>query len=290
LLTLFAISASASAQDMPLSQILIDGEGWQPIKGPKDIRALGAGKDGSTYVLTADRVACFKRDGSFATQGMPDPKGLRGIAIGGPSGHLFIAARERDQEGRIVEVVPGGKSIRQFKAPGVEHLVVTTNRNIYYTAVEQDGVFLITADGKQRKVVAGLAAPTGLVLWPDQGTLVVADANDKCLWAFRVDPDGSLVNKERYYAVYTPRGEETSGAAGLTIDTAGRVYAATRYGVQVFDPTGRLSGILSQPAKEPPTAIALGGGPDGDTLYVSYGGQLFARKTKAKGVFPKSKD
>ena len=32
---LLVLAASANAQDMPLSQILIDGEGWKPLK-PSD--------------------------------------------------------------------------------------------------------------------------------------------------------------------------------------------------------------------------------------------------------------
>jgi enterochelin esterase family protein len=79
------------------------------------------------------------------------------------------------------------------------------------------------------------------------------------------------------------RGETASGVTALTVDDKGRVYACTPLGVQVFDPTGRLSGVLLKPADGDLTAVALGG-PDGDTLFVACGEKIFARKTKAKAV------
>ena len=37
--------------------------------------------------------------------------------------------------------------------------------------------------------------------WPDQGTLVVADMKGSHLWAFRVEPDGSLKFKQPFYTM-----------------------------------------------------------------------------------------
>ena len=35
--------------------------------------------------------------------------------------------------------------------------------------------------------------------------------------------------------------------SGIALDRDGRIYAATSVGVQVFDPTGRLCGVLPLP-------------------------------------------
>jgi sugar lactone lactonase YvrE len=127
---------------------------------------------------------------------------------------------------------------------------------------------------------AGLAEPSGMVLWPDGGTLVVGDAGGKHLWAFRLDNDGKPVDGDRYYPLRVRPGQKASGVRGLAVDSAGRLYACTPEGVQVFDPTGRLSGVMRKPCDGELTAIAL----QGDTLFVTCGDTVFARKTKAKGV------
>ena len=71
----------------------------------------------------------------------------------------------------------------------------------------------------------------------------------------------------------------------MTAGSAGRLYAATPVGVQVFDPTGRLSGVLlePEPAAPEPTALTFGG-PKHETLYAAFGGKVYARRTQAKGV------
>ncbi|MCP6768797.1 SMP-30/gluconolactonase/LRE family protein, partial [Klebsiella pneumoniae] len=90
--------------------------------------------------------------------------------------------------------------------------------------------------------------PTGIVFTPDQGTLVVADAAGKHLYAFRVEKDGSLTGKEGYYTLRLPVGQQASGAGAMCVDTAGRLYVTSTVGVQCFDPTGRLNGVLLNPA------------------------------------------
>ena len=67
----------------------------------------------------------------------------------------------------------------------------------------------------------------------------------------------------------------------LATDRDGRVYAATPAGVQVFDPTGRLCGVLHPPA--------AGAGIDlmwfeGDRLVVAANGTRYARKLRTAGA------
>jgi gluconolactonase len=110
----------------------------------------------------------------------------------------------------------------------------------------------------------------------------VGDAAGKRLYAFRIEKDGSLTDREGYYSLFV-RPRQASGVAGLAIDSAGRVYAAGHEGVQVFDPTGRLSGILLEPQRAPVTAVAFGGA-ERDHLYVGCGGKVYVRKTRARGL------
>jgi sugar lactone lactonase YvrE len=147
-------------------------------------------------------------------------------------------------------------------------------------ALKVRGSHLVRAEDLK---AAGLVEPSGMVLWPDGGTLVVADAGGKHLWAFRLDKDGKPVDGDRYYPLRVRPGEKASRVRGLAVDQAGRVYACTPQGVQVFDPTGRLSGVMLKPCDGELTAAAFGGAA-GDTLFVLCGNQVFARKTRAKGV------
>lgn len=73
-----------------------------------------------------------------------------------------------------------------------------------------------------------------------------------------------------------PRG--TPKVAELAADRAGRVYAATPVGVQVFDPTGRLCGVVAPPVP--------GAGVDllwfeGDRLVAAVNGTRYTRRLRA---------
>src|SRR5271165_336886 len=61
-----AFPITARAQDMNLSQLLINGEDWKPVgRGLKTIAGLAGDRDGSLYVAEADgRVLRIARDGS----------------------------------------------------------------------------------------------------------------------------------------------------------------------------------------------------------------------------------
>ena len=43
-----------------------------------------------------------------------------------------------------------------------------------------------------------------------------------------------------------------SGADGMTVDTEGFLYVATKLGIQIVDPAGRTVGILQKPAQRRP--------------------------------------
>jgi len=167
---------------------------------------------------------------------------------------------------------------------------VETKSGYRYGVNPEKGVILLHGkpaagqDSPPREMkVPGLEKPSGLVLWSDHGTLVVGDAGGKHLWAFRVEKDGSLSAGDRYYPLRMRPGEKASGVTALTIDARGRLYACTPLGVQVFDPTGRLCGVLLNPTGDTPAAIALGGD-DRSSLLIAVGDRVFARKLQPRAV------
>jgi hypothetical protein len=222
---------SAAAQDMPLSQIIKQEEGWKPREGIKPPEQLSMnvalGGQGGSVRYTA---------GSLESGSDPAP--------------VFGTIPEKKLLATIAPA-PGKAGSQTFKVSVAE---------------------------------LPLVEPTGVVLWRDRGTLVVADAGGRHLWGFRVEKDGSLTAGEKYYPLRVRKGIKRSEASGLTIDTDGRVYAATQEGIQVFDPTGRLSGVLAPPAKGKLTYLFFDV-KEPDLLCVVCDGKVYGRKLLSKGFF-----
>jgi enterochelin esterase family protein len=125
--------------------------------------------------------------------------------------------------------------------------------------------------------------------WPDRGTLVVADRSEAGLWAVQTGVDRKEPRPEIYYHLERHRGRRATANA-LTVDRKSCMYAATELGIQVFDPTGRLCGVILPPERAPVTQLAFAGA-NHDLLYVACGGNLYARKLKSQGVvWPEKKD
>ena len=74
-----------------------------------------------------------------------------------------------------------------------------------------------------------------------------------------------------------------SGGDGMASDTAGRYYVATALGVQVFDPTGRLCGVLPKPQLARSLTSCALAGPAREFLYVTNGDRVYRRKVQATG-------
>ncbi len=126
--------------------------------------------------------------------------------------------------------------------------------------------------------------PNGVILWPDQGTLVVTDGAEPVLWTFRVERDGSLTSKDRYYGpLQLPPAGGGPGSDGMKVDSIGRLYVTTRVGLQMFDPTGRLGGTILKPHAGPLANVCFGG-KNFDTLYVTAGDKVYKRRVQATGV------
>ena len=69
----------------------------------------------------------------------------------------------------------------------------------------------------------------------------------------------------------------------MTSDTLGRYYVASALGVQVFDPTGRLCGVLPKPQPGKPLTSCGFAGANREYLYVTNGDKIFRRKVQAVG-------
>jgi sugar lactone lactonase YvrE len=96
----------------------------------------------------------------------------------------------------------------------------------------------------------GMEKPTGHAMSPDRGTMFVGSATGRYVWAFRIDDGGSLSAGQPYCSLRLPPGSTSINVTAVAVDRVGRVFAATPMGVQVFDPTGRLCGVLAHPERQ----------------------------------------
>ena len=142
-------------------------------------------------------------------------------------------------------------------------------------------VYYLPAGAKEPVLIDGaVARPNGLTLTNDGKTLIVDDTIGPTVFAYDVQPDGTVKNKRPFAQLRDiPSGME-SGADGLAIDRNDRVYITTVAGVQVFDAKGQYLGAIKAGRQAANVAFA---GPGKSTLYLTAREGLYRVKTLAQG-------
>jgi enterochelin esterase family protein len=260
----------------------------------------------------------MKGDGAGIYKISPDGKktklsseGVSGLKLG-PDGRLYACQGSKK---RLIAIDLKTNAIEEI-ATDVQpnDLVVDAKGHIYFTHTGKKEIVFVDPKTKEMRiadqslndkgspaekgdtVVNGFNAPNGITLSPDQGTLAVSDYRGGSVWTFRVNPDGKLDAKMPYMTMrlpIDPKGEfkmaepppynPASGGDGMCSDEQGRYYVATTLGVQVFDPTGRMCGVITRPQLDKPLTSCALSGPDRSYLYVTNGDKIFRRKVQAKG-------
>jgi enterochelin esterase family protein len=72
----------------------------------------------------------------------------------------------------------------------------------------------------------------------------------------------------------------TAQGDGSAVDKSGRYYVTSALGVQIFDPTGRLCGVLPKPQASQPLTSCVLAGVNHEYLYITNGDTVFRRKLK----------
>src|SRR5262245_23446251 len=179
---------------MPLGQVLIDGEGWQLVaEGYKFTEGPAVDRRGNVFFsdIPANRIHKIDAAGKVSVFA-EDTAGSNGLMFG-PDGRLYAC---RSGQRQIVAYDASPKAApAKFRVVAEDidsnDLVVTSRGGIYVTDPPKRQVWYIDPKGEKRVVATGFA-PNGVILWPDEGTLVVTDSDDPHLWTFRVEADGSL--------------------------------------------------------------------------------------------------
>ncbi len=276
---LFGISTYAA--EPPISEIIIPGEEWQLLgEGYKYTEGPSVDAEGNVYFtdIPNNRIHKISLDGKISVF-VENTGGANGSMFG-PDGKIYVCQNGKK---RIAAFDVTGQETVITEEVGSNDIVVNHKGEIYFTDPPTKQIYFINAKHEKRVVDTGITFPNGVRMTPDQGTLLVADSRTSNVWAFRIEPDGSLAFKQPYFTLYVPDGRKDSGADGMTVDTLGRLYVATHLGVQVLDQAGRVIGMLSKPQSKKLSNLVFGG-PEFNYLYATSTDKVYRRKTKAKGV------
>ena len=191
-----------------------------------------------------------------------------------PDGRLLITGDKlRRQE-------PDG-SMTTHAGQGANEIVVDRRGNIYLNGADFDFaggeapkpgyIKLITPDGELRQVAGDIQFPNGMVITPDNRTLIISESFAGRLTAFDIDTDGGLSNR-RVFA-------DRLGPDGICLDAEGAIWVSTGENsiVRVAE-GGEILQRVELSEDRAPFALMLGG-PDRRTLFI-----MTAEWRKADGV------
>jgi sugar lactone lactonase YvrE len=194
----------------------------------------------------------------------PGPSRAMGWSIDWlPDGRLLMTGdRLRRQE-------PEG-SMTILAEQSANEIVVDSRGTIYVNgadfnfaggeAAKPGWIKLVTPDGDLRQVADDIQFPNGMVITPDNRTLIVSESFAGRLTAFDIDADGGLSNR-RVFA-------DGLGPDGICLDAEGAIWASTGGFslVRVAD-GGEILQRVELPENRAPFALVLGG-PDRRTLFI----------------------
>lgn len=191
-----------------------------------------------------------------------------------PDGRLLMTGDQlRRQE-------PDGSMVLHAEA-NTNEIVVDGRGNIYLDGADFDFVGgeapkpgyikLITPDGELRRVAEDIQFPNGMVITPDNRTLIIAESFAGRLTAFDIEADGLLTNR-RVFA-------DGVGPDGICLDAEGAVWTSTGANsiVRVAEGGEVLQRVELNETRSP-FALMLGG-PDRRTLFI-----VTAEWRKADGI------
>ncbi|HUQ66126.1 MAG TPA: SMP-30/gluconolactonase/LRE family protein [Flavitalea sp.] len=274
-----------SSKNQLLSDVLIAGQDWELVgEGYTFTEGTGGNEKGEVYYQDVPKSKTYKVDvNGKLTQLSYDAKYASGTSFG-PDGKYYTAAGgskqilsyDKNQNVRVVADSISGND-----------LIVANNGNIYVTSPDGNKpgkLILLRPGGKKVVVDEGLKFPNGVALSPDQTQLYATESATHWVWAYSISKEGTLLNKQRYGWLHVPDTEENAWPDGLKCDTAGRIYVATRIGIQVLDQLGRVNAIIPTPPSNSQPSNVYFGGPALNVLYVTAGDKVFRRKLKTKGI------
>jgi sugar lactone lactonase YvrE len=113
-----------------------------------------------------------------------------------PDGRLLIVS---GREGLLLRQEPDGSLVPHADLRGLSsgawNEIVVDGRGNAYVNGGQGIIALVGTDGVVRQVADHIAFPNGMVVTPDNSTLIIAESHGKKLTAFDIGTDGSLATR-----------------------------------------------------------------------------------------------
>lgn len=178
---------------------------------------------GAQEIIAVDRagksevVARVPTTIPFSIDWLPDG---RLLVVSGPEGRLL----RQEHDGSLVVHA----DLSTLAINGLNEIVVDGRGNIYvngsYDSAPGEGsapgvIALVSPDGSVRRVADAIAFPNGMVVTPDNRTLIIAESFASRLTAFDIADDGSLLNR-RIWADLRDQGGD-----GISLDAEGAVWS-----------------------------------------------------------------
>ena len=203
-------------------------------------------------------------------------------------------------DGRVRKVLASEYEGRAFNGPN--DLVISGAGWVYFTDPNFDqrnhqpeSVYSISPVGDVSRLATGISRPNGIVLTPDESTLIVNGTLQRELVAFDVRADGGVENRRVYAEVRDPNREAYTGyppegwfgCDGMAMDVKSHLFVTCGAGVEVFDASGQSVGVIVPPEK--PTNVCFGG-EDRRTLYITAQKSLYAVRCLHEGLIFQQRD
>ncbi|HEY8218137.1 MAG TPA: SMP-30/gluconolactonase/LRE family protein [Acidimicrobiia bacterium] len=184
-----------------------------------------------------------------------------------PDGRLLVTGdelRRREPDGTMVRHA----DLSAITEHGWNEIVVDGRGNIYVNSICFDfltggepkaGIIaLVTPDGSVRQVADGLEFPNGMVVTPDNATLIISESFAGRLTAFDIETDGALANRRSW--------ADGIGPDGITLDADGAIWTGS--GGKGAVRVARGGEVLETVELDRDPFACMLGGPDGRTLFV----------------------
>ena len=251
----------SNASSMPEPKVLLDGLAY--VESPR----WHEGRLWFTHWGTGEIVA-VDLDGHSEVTGH-GPAGLGWSIDWLPDGRLLVTGKEllrRESDGSMVR-----HADLSGIAEGWNEIVVDGRGNIYLNSIRfaflsgaqpTSGVIaLVTPDGSVRQVAGDLAFPNGMVITPDNATLIISESFTGRLIAFDIEADGSLSNR-RVWA-------ESLAPDGICMDAEGAIWVGAGDAPEGAVVRVREGGeVLQRIEHDRAIFAAMLGGPDRKTLFL----------------------
>ncbi len=272
-----------------LSDILSPNEGWELVSdGHKFTEGVIANAAGEVFFqdILNNKTSKVGLDGKV-TQLPFDSKCASGTTFADDGRMITITSGWGCPTRQVISYDKDLKATVLADSLGGNDILVAKNGNIYIT--QPDGrekpskIYLLRPNGERVVVDEGIKFANGLCLSPDQTTMYITESTSHWVWAYQVQADGTLKYKQKYGWLHVLDGDDNAWSDGIKCDKQGRIYVATRMGIQVLDQPGRVNAIIPVPSIGQVSNLCFGG-KNFDTIYATSVDKVYKRKVKVQGV------